>query len=320
MTTPPDDTSREPAPFGAPTPPIGGSSEAPTHRFCAVCGAALPGNPRFCPSCGTEVGSAAARGGPIAPRGSVAVAGATYELSGWWRRFAAVLIDGALISLVFGALAITVLMPVLSAFTPIFEGVALESDWEAAAAALQGAAVWLLPVSVISALLGLAFEVYGWSPGKATLGVRVVRGDGHRPGLVHGAARSVGKSVSGAILLIGYLWAAWDPKRQAWHDKFADTYVVRVPSGGVLYPSSSAPLSTTTAAKVWAGLWVLSMLYNFLSASQFASQIPRTGIELRAAIEELEADFQSDFELDPTPLPRGPRIESVSPSETDIAI
>lgn len=315
MTTPPDDAPREPAPFGAPTPPIGGSSEMPTHRFCAVCGAALPGGPRFCPSCGTEVGSAAARGGPIAPRGFVALAGTTYELSGWWRRFAAVLIDGLLISLVFGALAITALIPVLSAFTPIFEGVAIDSDWDAAAAALRSAAVWFLPVTVISAILSLAFEVYGWSPGKAVLGVRVLRGDGHRPGLVHGAARSVGKSISGAILFIGYLWAAWDPKRQGWHDKFADTYVVRAPSTGVTYPTSSPPLSTTTASKIWAGLWVLSLVYNLLSASQFAAQVPATGAELRSAIEQLEADFQSDFELDPTPLPRGPRIESRASSD-----
>ncbi len=313
MTMPPDDTPREPAPFGAPTPPIGAAS-GPAHRFCAVCGAALPGNPRFCPSCGTEVGSVAA-GAPLAPRGSVAVAGTVYELSGWWRRFFAVFIDGIVISFAFAALAITVLVPVLGAFTPIFEGEALDADWDAAAAALQGAVAWFLPLTLVSAALGLAFEVYGWSFGKAALGIRVVRGDGHRPGLVHGAARSVGKSVSGAILFIGYLWAAWDPKRQAWHDKFADTYVVRVPSGGLVVPPTSAPLSTTTAAKIWAGLWVLSMAYNVLSASQFTGQIPRTGVELRTAIEELEADFESDFQLDPTPVPRGPRIEAVPSSD-----
>jgi len=252
----------------------------------------------------------------MAPRGFVALAGTTYELSGWWRRFAAVLIDGLVISLLFGVLAVTVLVPVLTAFTPVFEGVALDSDWDAAAAALRGAAAWLLPVSLVSAALGLAFDVYGWSLGKAAVGVRVVRGDGHRPGLVHGAARNVGKTVS-TILFIGYLWAAWDSKRQTWHDKFADTYVVRVPGGGVVYPPSSAPLSTSTAAKVWAALWVLSMVYNVLSASQFTSQIPRTGTELRTAIEELEADFESDFELDPTPVPRGPRIEAIAPSSAE---
>ncbi len=319
MTTPPDDAPREPTPFGAPTPPIGSSpaSDLLAQRFCAVCGAPLPGNPRFCPSCGTEVAGMAARGVPFAPRGSVVLAGTTYELSGWWRRFAAVLIDGFVISSLFAALAVTVLVPVLTAFSPIIEGAASDADWDVAAAALQRAAVWFLPVTILSTAIGLAFEVYGWSFGKATLGVRVLRGDGHRPGLVHGAARSIGKSVSGAILFLGYLWAAWDPKRQTWHDKFADTYVVRVPAGGLVLPSTAAPLSTTTASRIWAGLWVLSMLYNFLSASQFTSQIPRTGVELRTAIERLEADFPSDFETDPTPLPRGPRIEAIAPAEVD---
>ncbi len=308
MTTPPDDRPREPAPFGAPTPPIGTTPDVSAPRFCAVCGAALPGNPRFCPSCGTEVGSPAARGVPVAPRGFVAIAGTTYALSSWWRRFAAVLIDGLVISSIFGALAVTVLIPVLTAFTPIFEGTAVDADWDVAAAALQRAGAWFLPVTMVSTVIGLAFEVYGWSFGKAALGVRVLRSDGHRPGLIHGAARGIGKSISGAILFLGYLWAAWDPKRQAWHDKFADTYAVRVPSGGVVVPSTAAPLSITTASKIWAGLWVLSVIYNVLNASQFTSQIPRTGVELRTAIERLEADFPSDFEIDPTPVPRGPRI------------
>ena len=38
--------------------------------------------------------------------------------------------------------------------------------------------------------------------------------------------RSLMKLISGAVLLIGYLWMLWDPEKQTWHDKVAGTYVV----------------------------------------------------------------------------------------------
>ncbi len=319
MTTPPDapEPAREPAPFptadGIPAPAPPTSPQATPPRFCAVCGAALPEGMRFCPSCGAQVGSVAPGSIAIA-RGTVAIAGTTYDLASWWRRFGAVLIDGLVGSLIFGAVAGLAVLPIIAAFGPLFEPDAREADWDAAASVIRIGLTWLLPLTLLSTAMGLAFEVYGWSFGKAALGMRAVRGDGHRPGLIHGAARAIGERVSGGVLLLGYLWAAWDPKRQAWHDKFADTYVVRVPVGGIVRPAGSAPLSTSTAAKIWAGIWVLSLLYNVVSVTSFTSQVPRTGAELRSFFEQLEADFESDFEdfeFEPPPTPRGPRIEAL---------
>jgi len=31
------------------------------------------------------------------------------------------------------------------------------------------------------------------------------------------------------VLGLGFLWIVWDPERQAWHDRVAGTYVVKVP-------------------------------------------------------------------------------------------
>jgi uncharacterized RDD family membrane protein YckC len=36
----------------------------------------------------------------------------------------------------------------------------------------------------------------------------------------------VGKTLSALPLALGYLWAFFHPKRQAWHDLIADTLVV----------------------------------------------------------------------------------------------
>ena len=88
----------------------------------------------------------------------------------------------------------------------------------------------LIPLGSASLLLSFGYYVGFWllagqTPGKAFLGVAVVRDDGGR--LRAGAAivRWLGYWLSG-ILFLGYLWILVDNRRQAWHDKLAHTLVV----------------------------------------------------------------------------------------------
>lgn len=67
----------------------------------------------------------------------------------------------------------------------------------------------------------------GQSVGKLILGLRVVMKDtGEAPGPARGFLRTFGYLVSTITLLLGFLWAAWDEDRQAWHYKMAGTVVV----------------------------------------------------------------------------------------------
>ena len=67
----------------------------------------------------------------------------------------------------------------------------------------------------------------GRSVGKLALGLRVERKDnGEAPGPARGLLRTFGYLVSTIPLALGFLWAAWDEDRQAWHDKMAGTVVV----------------------------------------------------------------------------------------------
>jgi uncharacterized RDD family membrane protein YckC len=70
----------------------------------------------------------------------------------------------------------------------------------------------------------------GQTPGKMVVGIKVIRiEDGSLPGLGVAALReTLGKFVSALALLLGYLWIAFDPKKQGWHDKMARTVVVVV--------------------------------------------------------------------------------------------
>lgn len=69
---------------------------------------------------------------------------------------------------------------------------------------------------------------YGQTLGKKALNLKVVTTD-YEP-LSFGKAflrEVIGKAISTVILFIGFLWVAWDEKKQAVHDKLAGTYVVK---------------------------------------------------------------------------------------------
>ena len=51
--------------------------------------------------------------------------------------------------------------------------------------------------------------------------------DGSFIGTQRAVFRIIMSYVSGLVLLLGYLWMLWDPKKQTWHDKVAKSVVVR---------------------------------------------------------------------------------------------
>ncbi len=83
----------------------------------------------------------------------------------------------------------------------------------------------------LALLLNLVYYVIltarGATLGKKVFGLKVVKKDGTLPGLGRALLRqTVGYFVS-SIFGLGFLWIAFDPQRQGWHDKIAGTYVVR---------------------------------------------------------------------------------------------
>jgi len=83
---------------------------------------------------------------------------------------------------------------------------------------------WIPDLAYYTAFTAL----YGATPGKMALGLRVVRVDGRPVDWLAAFMREVvGKTLSALPLGLGYLWAFFHPRRQAWHDLIADTLVVR---------------------------------------------------------------------------------------------
>jgi uncharacterized RDD family membrane protein YckC len=85
----------------------------------------------------------------------------------------------------------------------------------------------------------LAYHVIFWTWKGATVGdiimhLRVVRMNGAPLTFGDSLVRVLASLFSIAAVGLGFLWILRDPERQAWHDKIAGTYVVRVPQGYAL--------------------------------------------------------------------------------------
>jgi uncharacterized RDD family membrane protein YckC len=130
---------------------------------------------------------------------------------GFWSRTGALLID----------LFITALW-----------AVPFRAGWRAVAPdpALVGAvrASGLVVLVAMWAYFVVTTATTGGTLGKHALGLRVIGLGFGRPDWATVLFREVvGRVLVAASLGIGYLWAAFDPAKQGWHDKIADTLVLR---------------------------------------------------------------------------------------------
>jgi uncharacterized RDD family membrane protein YckC len=68
----------------------------------------------------------------------------------------------------------------------------------------------------------------GYTLGKKALGLRVVTPEGDSIGYLKAFARYVGKIISGVILCIGFIMAAFDDEKRTLHDRMVNSRVVKV--------------------------------------------------------------------------------------------
>ena len=95
------------------------------------------------------------------------------------------------------------------------------------------------PLAGQNRLCLLALAAYGavmWKVKGTTIGgiacdLRVVRLDSRPIDWPTACVRALGCIVSLCAVGLGFIWIAFDPGKQAWHDKLAGTIVVRVPKG-----------------------------------------------------------------------------------------
>jgi uncharacterized RDD family membrane protein YckC len=90
----------------------------------------------------------------------------------------------------------------------------------------------ILPYYGISVLLNITYFTYfhgtiGQTPGKKLLGLKVIDISGGKMTLGIAFLRWVGYIISKLFLFLGFIWIAFDRRKQGWHDKIAGTCVIR---------------------------------------------------------------------------------------------
>ena len=138
------------------------------------------------------------------------------EYASFWRRFAAFFIDAIILAIV-----MRILFPLQG-----FHFWNIEKAW------------YFVPIitlfNMISTAITVAYSVVFWTwrgqtPGKMVMNIKILRGDGSNITIGYALLRYLGYFVCFLMLGSGFLWIAFDARKQGIHDKIADTVVVKLP-------------------------------------------------------------------------------------------
>jgi uncharacterized RDD family membrane protein YckC len=157
--------------------------------------------------------------------------------AGWWSRFAALLIDLLLLSL----LSVPALVVIregpheIKTCSVDESGTITVGEEINAICEVPTAGTWvafgLLQVAALAGTLaywGILEGKRTQSLGKKALGIRVVD---INTGLPIGVGRDIGRQfariLSAIPCYLGYFWPLWDEQKQAWHDKIVSDVVVK---------------------------------------------------------------------------------------------
>ena len=140
------------------------------------------------------------------------IEGGEYQYAGFWIRVGAAIID-------------TILL--LIAIVPILTMIYGDGYWECTSF-VQGGWGFLFNY-ILPAIVVVVFWVYrSATPGKmATKLIIVDAMTGGKPTTNQMITRYLGYYVSIIPLLLGVIWVGLDKRKQGWHDKIADTVVLR---------------------------------------------------------------------------------------------
>ncbi len=133
---------------------------------------------------------------------------------GFWIRAVASLIDNVLLLLLYVILGFV-------------QGIVAPN---ASYGTFRGQVVFQLVSFAINMLYhGSVQAKYQGTPGKRLLGLRLVGSDLTPVEMSRCYARYFASMLSGLVLGLGYIWAAFDSKKRTWHDRMAGTLVIRDP-------------------------------------------------------------------------------------------
>ncbi len=145
---------------------------------------------------------------------------------GFWRRACAYLIDELILYF------ISLVLFVIGLLALGFKGDILDRVLTSPGDLTQGMGIFGFLYIAASLLAAMTYFTWfhgiaGRTPGKMLLGLRVIQASGDPMTLGVAFLRWVGYLISGLVFCLGFLWIAFDGRKQGWHDKIAATVVIR---------------------------------------------------------------------------------------------
>ncbi len=184
--------------------------------FCTTCGAPMTEADRFCRKCGTPAPSAGVvQPAPAAITPQPAYVAAT-RYGSFWLRFIAVVIDAFIVEAVVVTARILFFGGGMIGMRHMGWGFPVVGGFGFGFGIIGG---WLYEAFLMS-------SSYEATLGKMLFHLRVTDANGTRISFAQATLRHFAKYLSGLILFIGYIMAAFTERRQALHDLIANTIVV----------------------------------------------------------------------------------------------
>lgn len=243
----------------------------------------------------------------IAAPSAVAVPVAPVKYAGFWIRFVAVMIDG----LIVGAISMIV---------GIFLGIA--------------SAIFKFNADLLSAGLGyllgwgyFVFMTYKYEAtiGKRLVGIKVLSDKAEKLTLGQVILREVlGKILSTITLTIGYIMAGFTERKQALHDKIADTVVVYKD------PNKKVPVWVIIIASIIPAIVILGILSSIVLVSLNSARSKGRDASIRASLGSISIDAMIYFDdkgsfagfqaVEKAPICNNAPMVNISPDGQEIAI
>lgn len=200
----------ESTPFGL------GGAESKNRSNCSVCGRFIPdadithsGDSKVCAACKSAFFQKSKEGVALPIE---------MDYAGFWIRFLAKFIDGIILWFI-GVL-------ISFAFGLGFSGGAQNRDVS------SGQIAAIIMVNILQLAIYITYTTFfigkfGATLGKMVCGIKIVTADGASVSYPRAFGRYFAEILSGMILLIGYIMAAFDYEKRALHDRICNTRVIK---------------------------------------------------------------------------------------------
>jgi uncharacterized RDD family membrane protein YckC len=176
-----------------------------------------------------------------------------YKFAGFWRRLGAYTVDCIIIFFIFIILAS---IASLAFFFGAISGNSKNFIADLADPARFSSIMiltWLFFIFFNIAYFTYFHGTTGRTPGKMLFGLQVISTEGAPISYGIAFLRAVGYLVSGALFNLGFIWIAFDKRKQGWHDKIAGTVVIireqQNDTEGISIPDNLSKESITQASK-----------------------------------------------------------------------